>query len=66
MVRRIPLRKVSYFGPVVPRLARNTVIESTFEVGRRYRCMMRIDCGQLIAPSMPTRLDQYGSSYADQ
>jgi hypothetical protein len=23
------------------------VIESTFEVGRRFRCTMRIDCGQL-------------------
>ena len=33
MVRRIPLRKVSYFGPVAPRLARNTIIESAFEVG---------------------------------
>jgi hypothetical protein len=32
-------------GP--PRLARNTVIESTFEVGRRYQCTMRIDCSQL-------------------
>jgi hypothetical protein len=23
------------------------VIESTFEVGRRFRCTMRIDCGEL-------------------
>jgi hypothetical protein len=23
------------------------VIESTFEVGRRYRCTMRVDCGEL-------------------
>jgi carbon-monoxide dehydrogenase large subunit len=29
------------------RLARNTVIESTFEVGRRFRCTMRVDWGQL-------------------
>ena len=47
MARRSPPRKVTYFEPVAPRLARNTVIESTFEVGRRFRCTMRIDCGQL-------------------
>jgi hypothetical protein len=29
------------------RLARNTIIESTFEVGRRFRCTMRVNCGQL-------------------
>jgi hypothetical protein len=23
------------------------VIESTFEVGRRFRCTMRVDCGEL-------------------
>ena len=46
MVRRPP-RKVTYFEPVAPRLGRNTVIESTFEVGRRFRCTMRIDCSQL-------------------
>jgi len=52
-----------------PRLARNTIIESTFEVGRRFRCTMRIDCGQLDPgavirpdpgewhPRMPERLD---------
>ena len=52
------------------RLARNTVIESTFEVGRRFRCTMRVDCGQLdpgavirpVAgewdPRMPERLDE--------
>jgi len=28
-------------------LARNTIIESTFEVGRRFRCTMRVDCRQL-------------------
>ena len=47
MARRIPPRKVTYFEPVVPRLARNTVIESTFEVGRRFRWTMRLDCGRL-------------------
>jgi hypothetical protein len=31
MARRPP-RKVTWFDPVAPRLARNTVIESTFEV----------------------------------
>ena len=70
MARRSPPRKVTYFEPVPPRLARNTVIESTFEVGRRFRCTMRVDCGQLdpgavirpVAgewrPRMPERLDQ--------
>ena len=47
MARRPPPRKVTYFEPVPPRLARNTIIESTFEVGRRFRCTMRIDCSQL-------------------
>jgi hypothetical protein len=47
MARRSPPRKVTYFEPVAPRLARNTVIESTFDVGRRFRCTMRIDCGEL-------------------
>ena len=37
MARRTPPRKVTYFEPVPPRLARNTVIESTFEVGSRFR-----------------------------
>jgi hypothetical protein len=45
--RRSPPRKVTYFEPVPPRLARNTIIESTFEVGRRFRCTMRVDCGAL-------------------
>jgi hypothetical protein len=40
-------RKVTYFEPVPPLLARNTIIESTFEVGRRFRCTMRINCGEL-------------------
>ena len=70
MERRNPPRKVTYFEPVPPRLARNTIIESTFGVGRRFRCTMRIDCGQLdpgavIRPvpgewhrRMPERLDE--------
>jgi hypothetical protein len=36
-------RKVTYFEPVPPRLARNTIIESTFEVGRPFRCTIRVD-----------------------
>jgi hypothetical protein len=70
MARRPPPRKVTYFEPVPPCLARNTIIESTFEVGRRFRCTMRVDCGQLdpdavIRPEpgewhsrMPARLDE--------
>jgi len=46
MARRRPPRKVTYFEPVPPRLARNTIIESTFKVDRHYRCTMRVDCGQ--------------------
>jgi len=70
MPRRSPPRKVTYFEPVPPRLTRNTVIESTFEVGRRFRCTMRVDCGQLDPsaairpvsgewyPRMPEHLDE--------
>ena len=47
MARRTRRRKVTYFEPVLPRLARNTVIESTFDVGRRFRCTMHVDCGAL-------------------
>jgi hypothetical protein len=47
MARTRPPRKVTYFEPVPPRLARNTIIESTFEVGRRFSCAMRVDCGEL-------------------
>jgi hypothetical protein len=47
MICSRPPRKVTYFEPVAPRLARNTIIESTFEVGRRFRCTMRVDCGEL-------------------
>jgi hypothetical protein len=69
MAHRSPPRKVTYFEPVLPRLARNTIIESTFEVGRRFRCTMRVDCGQLDPgavirpepaewhPRMPEQLD---------
>ena len=72
MARRSPPRKVTYFEPVPPRLARNTIIESTFEVGRRFRCTMRVDCGELDPgavirpipgewhPRMPERLDEEG------
>jgi hypothetical protein len=70
MARRTPPRKVTYFEPVPPRLARNTIIESTFDVGRRFRCTMRVDCGALDPaaviqpirgewqPRMPARLDE--------
>jgi hypothetical protein len=66
---RIPPRKVTYFEPVPPRLARNTIIESTFDVGRRFRWTMRVDCGELDPgavirpvpgewhPRMPEQLD---------
>jgi hypothetical protein len=47
MARRSPPRKITYFEPVLPHLARNTIIASTFDVGRRFRCTMRVDCGQL-------------------
>ena len=47
MARRSPPRKVTYFEPALPRFARNTIIESTFDVGHRFRCTMRVDCGQL-------------------
>jgi hypothetical protein len=30
-----------------PCLARNTIIESAFDVGRRFRCTMRINRGEL-------------------
>jgi hypothetical protein len=37
LARRKPPRKVTYFEPILPRLARNTIIESTFEVDRSFR-----------------------------
>jgi hypothetical protein len=68
IARRNSPGKVAYFDPVPPRLARNAIIGSTFEVGRRFRCTMRVDCGQLAPgavirsilgewhPRMPERL----------
>jgi hypothetical protein len=47
MARRNPPRKVTYFEPVPPRLARNTIIESTFEVGRRFR----VRCASIVVSS---------------
>jgi hypothetical protein len=48
----------AYFKPVLPRLVRNTIIESTIEVGRRFRCTTRVDCGQLdpgaVIPLVPS------------
>jgi hypothetical protein len=70
MTRRSPPRKVTHFEAVPPRLARNTIIESTFEVGRRFRCTTRVDRGQLDPcatirpargewrPRVPERLDE--------
>jgi len=67
MARRNPPRKVTYFEPVPPRLAPNTIIES--DVRRRFRCTTRVDCGELDRgavikpvpggwhPRMPERLD---------
>jgi len=69
MARRSPTRKLTYFEPIAPRLARTTIIESTFDVGRRCRCTLRVDCGELDPgavilpaagewhPRMPERLD---------
>jgi hypothetical protein len=50
MGRRNPPRKVTWFEPVPPRLARNTVIESTFEVGHRFAL-----CASIAAGSIPLR-----------
>jgi hypothetical protein len=70
MARRGRPRKVTYFEPVPPRLGRNIIIESTFEVGRRFRCTIWIDCGELNPgavirpvpgewhPHMPEHLDK--------
>ncbi len=49
MARRRPPRKVTYFELVPPRLAPNTIIEATFEVGRRFRCT------SIAASSTPAR-----------
>ena len=69
MARRTLPRKVTYFRTGPAALARNTIIESTFDVGRRFSCTMRVDCGQLDPgvirpvpgewrPRMPERLDE--------
>jgi hypothetical protein len=42
MGHRSPPQKLTYFEPVPPCLARNTIIEPTFDVGRRFRCTMRV------------------------
>jgi hypothetical protein len=67
MARCSPPRKVTYFEPVVPRLARNTVIESTLRSASA--ASMRVDCrldpGAVIRPGpgewhprMPEQLDE--------
>ena len=78
MTRRRPPRKVTYFEPVPPPLARNTIIESTFDVGRRFRRTMRVDCGELDPgavirpvpgewhPRMPAQLDEEELAYFAQ
>src|SRR6266446_3884456 len=70
MARRTPPRKVTYFEPVPAAPRAQHLVESTFEVGRRFRCTMRVDCGQLDPgavirpvpgewdPRMPERLDE--------
>ena len=52
MARRSPPRIVMYFEPVPPRLAPNTIIESTFEVGRRFRASAA-RCASITASSTP-------------
>jgi hypothetical protein len=70
MAHRSPPRK----SPISSRSSRawlaNTIIESTFEVRRRFRCAMRVDCDRLDPgavirpdpgewlPRMPKRLDE--------
>ena len=63
MPRRSPPRKVTYFEPVAPRLARNTVIEATFDVGRRFRCTMRVDCGRLDPGACSARTPENGMGH---
>jgi hypothetical protein len=46
MARRPP-RKVTYFEPVPSPPGVQHLIESTFEVCRRFRCTVRIDCSAL-------------------
>ena len=51
MARRSPPRKVTYFepGPAAPR-ARHCHRSRPSEVGRRFRCTMRIDCAPASDP----------------
>ena len=68
MARRPPAKSRIRPGPA--RLARNTIIESMFEAGPRFRCTMRVDWGQLDPsttirpvsdewhPHIPERLDR--------
>jgi hypothetical protein len=46
MARRSPFRKSGISNPS-PRLARNTIIGSMFDCGRRFHCTLRVDCGRL-------------------
>ena len=55
MARRPP-RKVTYFEPVPPRLARNTIIESTFESAAASAAR----CASIAASSTPARGLQCG------
>jgi hypothetical protein len=60
MARRSPPRKVTNFEPIPPHLARNTIIESTFEVGRRF-CARTIGdwlMATAIKPTQPIRAVQ--------
>ena len=70
MASRSPPRKITHFESIPPRLARNTIIEATFDIGRRFRCTMRVNCGRLDPdtiirpvpsewhPHVPERLDR--------
>ena len=49
MARRSPPRKVTYFEPLPPRLARNTIIESTSAAASAARC------ASIVASSTPAR-----------
>jgi hypothetical protein len=52
---------------VVAELAeRGTSAESTFEVGRRFRCTMRVDCGQLDPGSVIRRIHPICSAHLMQ